>query len=427
MSGTGPSSTRTPGRSDRYQTYGYHNSFHLHASPDLESPHTSSFGLPSPQRILGPKLQQTSSPAADVLPRYTCSIRHEGAVSVRQEFTTPFDRAKDSTRWRDYHAVLQGTKLSLHRLQSSSHLLSPKLRRQRANTPGKLVREYSLQHAEVGVAADFAKTPLAPRSALAKLIPRSQWREAYELDAHLFEPPREWALRLRAEAEQFIMCVPSLDDMLDWCEMLCAAVDIANPLDDRSEPRYRSLPRRNRRRHVVDTTRVVEEIGNSARPGSGSGATEAERRLVEEQERIIARLYPNLGIDGQARERADRHDGNDTTAIITTTITASNSNTNDNDVTATVLASRPSFSDSYNPKSPLYRRRVPSQSQIVRYRRRCAPLLLESSPRASNVLFCQGKRWIIDKREDRLVPFEVLPPRYESHNFKDEDRARVLE
>ena len=60
----------------------------------------------------------------------------------------------------------------------------------------------------------------------------------------------------------------------------------------------------------------------------------------------------------------------------------------------------------------------PSPSQALRYRRRCAPVLLSSSPRVSDVVICDGKRMRINVKEHSLVEYTSHPPRYDAHGFK---------
>lgn len=60
-----------------------------------------------------------------------------------------------------------------------------------------------------------------------------------------------------------------------------------------------------------------------------------------------------------------------------------------------------------------------SPSQLLRYRRRCAPVLLATSPRTSEIVMHEGTRHKIDLHRCRLKPFTVLPPMYQAHNFLD--------
>ncbi|KAL1613228.1 hypothetical protein SLS60_001460 [Paraconiothyrium brasiliense] len=301
------------------------------------------------------------------------------------------------------------------------------LSKHRSPIPGRLIRSFTLQHSEIGVASDFKKTPLTPKSPFAHLVPVSARHKLYETDPHLFEPVREHVIRLRLETEQFLLCASSQEEMLDWSEKLCAAIDISQPLEDRSEPRYRSLPRRSRRQRVLDGSRLGENLENLS-------SLEAGRRIIAEQEEIIRQLYPHLaGISSapqlpdmdlsNAPADADREefDADDVRFPSQRPGSSSLSRTvyNENEP---AVEDRPTTREMYpDPKdAPVAR---PSESQVLRYRRRCAPALLACSPRVSDVVMCGGERVRINTRENILVMYTSHPPRYDAHNFPKAKRA----
>ena len=93
---------------------------------------------------------------------------------------------------------------------------------------------------------------------------------------------RNFVIRLRAQTEQFLLSCRTLESFLEWIEALSAAVDLAPPLEERSLPRYHTLPRRRRRRVAAPRhapTPATEAIG----PGS-----------VQEQLEIIRQNFPHL-------------------------------------------------------------------------------------------------------------------------------------
>ena len=55
--------------------------------------------------------------------------------------------------------------------------------------------------------------------------------------------------------------------------------------------------------------------------------------------------------------------------------------------------------------------------QVQRYVRRCMPILLAESVRASDILICNGKRVKINWRMELLEEWELQPPSYKSHDF----------
>jgi hypothetical protein len=342
-------------------------------------------------------------------------------MGMKQELTAIFQVSR-SRDWHDVYVVLEGTQLKIHRIKSPS-ILS----KNRSQTPGRLIRSFTLQHSEVGVASDFKKNPLTPKSPFAHLVPASARHKLYETDPHLFEPVREHVIRLRLETEQFLLCASSQEEMLDWTENLCAAIDISQPLEDRSEPRYRSLPRRSRRQRVLDGSRLGENLENLSN-------LEAGRRMIAEQEEIIRQLYPHLATTTSAPQLpeldlpgapadADREefDADDVRFPLQRPGSSSLSRTVSSDGEHSAEdspATREMYSD---PKdAPVAR---PSQSQALRYRKRCAPALLACSPRVSDVVICAGERVRINTKENVLVMYTSHPPRYDAHQFPKVKRA----
>jgi hypothetical protein len=427
-------------------TYGYHNTYHTHAQLATGTPPSyARANDPSTLRQLEEKAQEEAQVASSTLspPPYSCTVEMSGIMGVRQELSSPF-HVSTSRDWYDAFVVLQGTQLNIYRVKNPG-LLS----KNRQPTAGKLVHSYTLQHAEVGVASDFKKTALIPKSPFAHLVPATARRKLYETDPHLFEPVREHVIRLRLETEQFLIAAPSQESMLDWVESFCAAIDISSPIEDRSEPRYRSLPRRSRRQRILDGAQLGEDLDNLS-------SLEAGRRIIAQQEQIIRQLYPHLA---GATTRESRFG-------TTTTITGSNgSNNNDSPTQSNDLemddfdpedvrfptsqtvrfstsraerdaleatlesdgdGSRPNSSSATDSDRKNADRIRPSDSQTLRYRRRCAPVLLAASPRVSDVVFSAGQRMRIDCKKHCLIDYTSHPPRYDAHKFPKSKRPAKL-
>lgn len=205
-------------------TYGYHNTYHTHAQLPIGSPPSYARATdPETRRVLDERtrIEKEAAHSAPAPPPYTCTVEIGGIVGIKQELSSPF-QVSGHREWHDVYAILRGTQLSLYRIKSP-RLLS----KNKQPSPGRLLRTYSLQHAEVGVAADFKKTALIPKSPFAHLVPAVARPKLYETDPQLFEPVREHALRLRLEFEQFLLCPSTHQGMLDWIESFCAAVDIS--------------------------------------------------------------------------------------------------------------------------------------------------------------------------------------------------------
>lgn len=394
-------------------TYGYHNTFHTHAQLPPGSPPTyARANDPQTLRHLQDRARReaVAARANPNPPAYSCSVELCAVLGVRKELSSPFQVA-GHREWFDAYVVLRGTKLTIHRVKSPSILSKNK-----SPSPGRLLKSYTLQHAEVGVASDVKKSGLVPKSPLAHFLPAAARPKLFESDPQFFEPIREHVLRLRLETEQFLLCAPTEELMLSWIEALCAAIDISPPIEDRSEPRYRSLPRRNRRQRVLDSAQYGENLDNLS-------SIDAGRRIIAEQERIIRQLYPHL-----AGTREPDHSS-----------PASNDAEADDfdaeDVRFPTRSARdlhryPSHGDddqdrpptgSVDPKS--LPTTLPDPLQILRYRRRCAPILLASSPRVSDVVYTGGQRFRISVKEQALTEYTPQPPRYDAHGWPKTKRV----
>lgn len=408
-------------------SYGYHNTFHTHETPILASP--PSYAAANNPKTLNWLCSKARAEAQAVRtfkqpPPYTCTVENEGILGMKQELASVFEVSR-SREWNDVYAILRGTQLTIYRLKSPG-LLS----KNRTPIPGRVLKTFTLQHAEVGVASDFKKTALTPKSPFAHLVPVSARQKLYETDPHLFEPVREHALRLRLETEQFLLCASTQEEMLTWVEKLCAAIDISSPLEDRSEPRYRSLPRRSRRQRVLDGSRIAGDIENLSNLEMG-------RRIIAEQEEIIRQLFPHLASSPaqESHESAhsphaadpDREDFDpDDVRFPSRQPRNSSLNGTASNEGETHTDGRPlsSASDADPKNAPVAR---PSRSQALRYRRRCAPVLLTCSPRVSDVVFSGGRRMRINTKEHILVEYTSHPPRYDAHNFPKGKRTAKIE
>lgn len=401
-------------------TYGYHNTFHTHAQLPVGAP--PAYARACDAKVLQSleeraRLEAAVARSTPLPPSYSCSIEIGGVVGIKQELSSPF-HVSSHREWHDAFVILRGTQLSIHRIKNPS-LFS----KDRQPTPGRLLRTYSLQHSEAGMASDLKKTALIPRSPFAHLVPAAARPKLYETEPHLFEPVREHAIRLRVELEQFLLCPTSEEGMLSWIEALTAAIDISSPLEDRCEPRYRSLPRRSRRQRILDRAQFGENIENLSR-------LEAGRRIIAQQEQIIRQLYPHLAGTREpgtasASPAADLElDDFDPEDVRFPTRSARDS-----------LARMPSHdeenddeerlsTESSDPKSAS--RTWPTPAQSLRYRRRCAPILLASSPRVSDVVFCKGKRVRINVKDHSLSEYVSQPPRYDVHNFPKSKRPAKI-
>lgn len=140
---------------------GYFNAAARPLSTEIRSrpPSYYSFGDTSlpPARF---KITPREEEGKEELPAYSCAVHREALFDMKMEMSTPFDRAGDRT-WRKVYVVVKGTALYIHKPKrvpffakaqyygEGDHVLGFR--------PGTLVRRYTLQSAEVGMAADYRK------------------------------------------------------------------------------------------------------------------------------------------------------------------------------------------------------------------------------------------------------------------------------
>ncbi|TKA50516.1 hypothetical protein B0A49_13526, partial [Cryomyces minteri] len=257
-------------RAVRRTTPGYHNDFQAHPRPSTEAPPSY-----AASQLTVPRKPAARRPSEghERLPAYTCSVSQQGVLNMVTELAHPF-RAASAPMWREVYVVLRGTQLSIHNVASPFGTKDESLR-----GPGKLVKAYTLQHAEVGIAADTRHSSFVPLKSIARLIAPQRRRRYYAKDPTMFRYQRYHVMRLRLETDQFLLSCASETTLLSWVENLCAAIDVAPPLDDRTSPNQHTVPRR--RRAAGDRSNGRENL-------------DASRRLVEQQERILREMYPGF-------------------------------------------------------------------------------------------------------------------------------------
>jgi hypothetical protein len=423
---------------------GYHQDFKHRSEPLPPLPSYTA----ATSRCRG--LQRTTvppsvTPGSESLPAYDCSLNFNGFLDLKCELSGPFENSSDDS-WRPVYAVLTGTLLSLY------HVKPRLVFKNGPPKQGRLLKSYTLQHAEVGVAVDWQGSELIPKSSWTRMLPKTAQRKLWESDPLKFEPIREFVLRLRVETEQLLLSSSTHEGMLDWVEHIAAGLDLAPPLEDRSMPKFRSLPRRTRRQRQIEE---AARLGPSSQDGSDARRVEIDRRLVAQQEQLFRQLYPHLATDAPAerneRQNEERQEGEEdpdaadldpadareegaevSPTEIDRTITR-DSNVDlpvSRPTTASVtrdlhtpsLRSLASRKGTYNPKTaPI--RPAPTPDQLIRLRRRCAPILLAKSPRASPIIYDNGKRVQIDMKRLQMSPFVLQPPRYSSPTLAVEDAA----
>lgn len=347
---------------------------------------------------------------------------------MRIERVSPF-QFLPKQQWRAVYVIVRGTQMSIHKIKTS-HFGTETL-----VGAGKLIRRYTLQHAEVGLAQDVSEDILMPTSRLSSLIPTVARRRAFQKDSDLFRCDKLFSIRLRLETDQLLLAVCSEEASFNWVSSVCSGIDIAYPIDERSMPRQCTVPRRRRRQQ-----RPVEAVENLD-----------DQRLIREQERILREMYPTLARsmedNSNALQQVETVDFAQNAADLNLTATNNDQENEDIDLStlaedfagleasvtrpatsrqttaSTVATGMSSFGGIVNPSNfnaegkwaPPHLRSAGSQ---FRYARRCMPVLLFDTPRASNIVMCYGRRLRINYRMDMLEEWELSPPTYDAHNFQ---------
>ncbi|KAG8872452.1 hypothetical protein FRB97_007625 [Tulasnella sp. 331] len=112
-----------------------------------------------------------------------------------------------------------------------------------------VLRKYSLQNAETGLASDYAK--------------------------------RKFVIRVRADGEQFLIQADNILMAIDWIETFQAGANVALDLDERPMPKPPALPRRRRRRRT-DANGSTDPNTNANAGGSGQSAVQPANGQINE-------------------------------------------------------------------------------------------------------------------------------------------------
>ncbi|KAK9317883.1 hypothetical protein V1522DRAFT_418235 [Lipomyces starkeyi] len=132
-------------------------------------------------------------------------------------------------------------------------------------SPANLIRSYTLQYAQIGLATDYKK--------------------------------KQNVIRVRAEGEQFLMLCNDARECIEWTSAMQVACDLALPLDERTIPRYRSIPSRRRRR-----------ILPSARHPSSRSAMRRRAELASESAPINAEPASSPSLEQVTSDGVDAAD-----------------------------------------------------------------------------------------------------------------------
>lgn len=400
----------------------YFNHFPTRTAPSFDAPPSYNYAAARPHIA-------HEQDGLESLPAYDCTVLKGGHMCMMQESCSPFVNVP-FPEWREVFVEVRGTQVALYRLKGST------------KTPGKVIRTYTLQQAEVGLATDVNHNVLIPATRLAALIPAVARRKAFARDPQMFTVEKHYALRLRAEMDQIVLTTPNEQQMFSWVNYIAAGIDIAPPIDNRSAPRQCTIPRRRRRARQAEGANINDEA------------------FVAQQERIMRSLYPRLATDGEqtsedqatstpprastpmVRLTGPDQDGEDVdlsalaedsprperslsrssierpTASRMTNCTQFSATAME--MSAPVIVNIDPVSGKWNPPHPR------SSSQQLRYIRRCMPALTAETPRHSSVMVFKDKYVRPNYRMLVLEEWTLQPPSYDAHKFSDQTSSDTM-
>ena len=394
----------------------HYNAFQTVCSTANDSPPAYAIAArhrPKPCRAVG----------AESLPEYTCTVSAEAKLLLQLESINPLHVMSEGD-WKETYMILRGTLLSFHRVKDGG--------------PGKLLRSYTLQHAEIGLATDASHTVLVPQSRLAHLVPTAARKRAWKKDPNLYKPARQTIARLRLETDQLLIADSSEDGIHDLIHAISAGIDIAHAIDERGVPRQCTVPRRRRRQRVrpdgdltdpallAEQERIMRDMypafaerTDSTRPDLQRTTTEdvrteqAQAQAREEDDLDLSVMREDFAAPASPAPNQSTTDSSVRPVVTRQTTTSSISSAFSADMIYATSPSNFTPAGKWQPPHP----RTASQAQ--RYIRRCMPILLAESVRASDVLVSDGKRVKINWRMELLEEWELQPPTYKSHKFNN--------
>jgi len=355
------------------EEYYEHYEQHKGSPPDYDALTSS----PRLQRKFN--IQPRDDEGREALPPYSCAISLENVFMKKNELEGAVHRSQDRN-WHRVFVKLQGTALSFHNYKGNRVMERLAIRDGMPNADmpdktkkGEFLQSYNLQHADVGIAADYIK--------------------------------KRYVIRVRAETDQFLLSCTTLETFVQWLQSLFAAIDLAPPLDDREIPRDISIPRVRRSRCV----RFTGDVRNTA--------------LVQDQARLISETYPHLV-------------GNEITQVPSSSSSAGGRINTPSTPPRPLTASVPAFSPRRPKTAPvLPRPSIDEESgkwhpdsqwsamHDMMYAKRCMAVLMHRSPRKTNYVIMKGKQWIVDWATGKLTRWG--PPEYDEEVGDGKEELRI--
>ncbi len=205
---------------------------------------------------------------------------------------------------------------------------------------------------------------------------------------------RRYVIRMRVETDQFLLSCVEIGTFVTWLDGIFAAINVSAPIDERDFPRDYSIPRIQRIRWLR---------GQRPRPEDSIGF----HRLTEQRRQDGSDDDDDDGDgdgDGEGGEPPDPAYGGDEEGG-----PGYGPRTDHPVVGRLSTTSYPN--ESIDPDTGKWKPQHPwTETHDQLYARLCYAVLLFKSPRKSNYVIAQGKRWYVDWGTGRMI--RVLPPAY---------------
>lgn len=264
-------------------------------------------------------------------------------------------------------------------------------------------------------------------------------------------PRRRYVIRVRAETDQFLLSCIELSTFNQWLEAFFAAIDLALPIDDRDFPRDMSIPRVQRVRWYRLPSPVRRAAESEAQPanedaspsqadGADDDADDVQagpscQRTLRRRSTLPGEL-PSLYRNNDELARASPEEESNAGDVRVLEDDDGDDTDDDDDEAdghrihaaaeeergpprldpSRRLSTSSYHNDGIDPHSGKW---VPehrwSSAHDLLYAKLCYSNLLFRSPRKSNFIIHQGRKWFVDWSTGRMV--RVLPPAYGEVEF----------
>ncbi|KAK4703432.1 hypothetical protein P7C70_g2779, partial [Phenoliferia sp. Uapishka_3] len=286
--------------------------YELHVAPPAYHSVYIRPGLQAGQLVF-PREEEGKEP----LPDYTCAVHFEAYMPRKMEFTAPTVQAKDRA-WKKQYVVLHGTAIKIYKYDLRTHPIAGEEDWSTVSTemtgtggppaPHFHVGEYGVVADPAGKSSKFASSIVDARIIAKSRITAAAPNQGNQLLRHYSLQnaesglaadyiKRKHAVRVRAEGEQFLLQAKDDRGVIDLIEALQAATNVALDLDTRLPPKFITLPRRRRRRRVPppqgdEAAQIAQAVAASTAEGQVNPRSDDSRlgaMLDEEQTAYASR------------------------------------------------------------------------------------------------------------------------------------------